>query len=142
MIGTPLLFIDNPNRNLYNSIRHNWQVCPFSKRETPKNGFSLSNKESISAVELLCKLISGNKNATLENALKEIERNAKIEFHPALFQGFRKLYAYTGDANGIRHALKDQSNLDCEDAKFMLVACSAFINYLTVKASKAGINLH
>jgi hypothetical protein len=27
-------------------------------------------------------------------------------------------------------------NVDAEDAKFMLVSCSAFINYLIVKADK------
>jgi len=33
----------------------------------------------------------------------------------------------------------DEPNLDIEDAKFMLVSCSAFVNYLVVKAQKAGI---
>ncbi len=31
--------------------------------------------------------------------------------------------------------------LSVEDAKFMLIACSAFINYLAAKAEKAGIKL-
>lgn len=35
----------------------------------------------------------------------------------------------------------ETSNLDAEDAKYMLVSCSAFINYLIVKADKAGIEL-
>jgi len=43
---------------------------------------------------------------------------------------------------GIRHALVDGSNYDSEDAKFMLISCSAFINYLVVKASKAGLVRH
>ncbi len=57
-----------------------------------------------------------------------------------LSRAFRQLYGYTSDANGIRHALLDESNLDFEDAKFMLVSCSAFINYLKGKAIKAGID--
>ena len=35
----------------------------------------------------------------------------------------------------------DEPNLDQEDAIFMLVSCSAFTNYLIVKADKAGIEL-
>lgn len=60
--------------------------------------------------------------------------------HPALKGSFEKLYGYTSDAEGIRHALLDEPNLDFEDAKFMLVSCSAFVNYLKAKAAKAGIN--
>jgi hypothetical protein len=99
-----------------------------------------SMKESISAVEALCKLIVGSPKATLEEALRQIE--TKLGFvHPALKEAFRKIYAYSGDAQGIRHAWLGESNLDVEDAKFMLIACSAFINYLVVKADKAGIQL-
>ena len=98
-----------------------------------------SIKESISAIEALCIIIDGDEKATLAKALKKIE--SKIEIHSALKIGFEKLYSYTSDADGIRHALTEEPNLDFEDAKFMVVACSAFMNYLTVKASKAGINL-
>jgi len=61
--------------------------------------------------------------------------------HPALSGAFDKLYGYTSDAQGIRHGLMEEANLALEDAKFMLVACAAFVNYLLVKADKAGINL-
>jgi hypothetical protein len=33
----------------------------------------------------------------------------------------------------------DEDKIDFEDAKFMLVSCSTFVNYLVVKSSKAGI---
>jgi len=98
-----------------------------------------SVKESISAVEAICKLITKDKKATLGQALKKIEE--KICLHPALKDAFRSLYGYTSDAEGIRHALLDEPNLSFEDAKFMLVSCSAFINYLINKASKAGIKI-
>jgi hypothetical protein len=64
-----------------------------------------------------------------------------IPMHPSLKSAFQNLYGYTSDANGIRHALLEEANLDFEDAKFMLVSCSAFVNYLVAKASKAGIGL-
>ena len=108
-----------------------------SDRKSPD--YRNSIKESISAVEAICSVITGSDKATLGDALKIINR--KIEIHPALQQSFIKLYGYTSDAEGIRHALLDEPNLDFEDAKFMLVSCSAFVNYLKVKSSKAGIKL-
>ncbi len=96
-----------------------------------------SIKESISAVEAVCKQISGNPKAKLEQALKAIQEKTRL--HPALKKAFSNLYGYTSDAQGIRHALIDESNLDFEDAKFMLVSCSAFINYLMAKGSKLNI---
>ena len=47
----------------------------------------------------------------------------------ALRNAFSSLYGYTNDAEGIRHALLEEGNLTKADAKFMLVCCSAFINY-------------
>jgi hypothetical protein len=87
----------------------------------------------------LSKIISGLPKATLGPALSAVEK--KTELHAVLKEAFQKLYGYTNDAQGIRHALMDEPTLDIEDAKFMLVSCSAFVNYLVVKAQKAGIKL-
>jgi GTPase SAR1 family protein len=114
-------------------------VSLLSDRKNPD--FSNSIKESISAVESICKLIVDDEKTTLGRALEKIERESKIELHHSLKESFKKLYSYTSDADGIRHALKEDSNLSYEDAKFMLVSCSAFTNYLIVKASKSGIEL-
>jgi hypothetical protein len=59
--------------------------------------------------------------------------------HKDLKEGFKKFYHYTSDSDGIRHGLMDEDRLSSEDAKFMIVSCSAFINYLIVKAQKVGI---
>lgn len=91
-------------------------------------------KESISAVESICNAISGKKSDGLKNALKVIK--SKMYLHPALEEGFKKLYGYTSDANGIRHSLFDAPELDLEDAIYMLVTCSAFVNYLAIKNNK------
>ena len=99
-----------------------------------------SVKESISAVEAACQLITNDKGTTLGKALNKIENNIG-SFHPALKQAFEKLYGYTSDADGIRHALLEESKLGFEDAKFMLVACSGFTNFLVSKSIKAGNNL-
>ncbi len=109
----------------------------LSDKKTPD--YRNSIKESISAVEAICKVITGKDDATLGEALKVI--SDKIEIHPALKRSLNNLYGYTSDADGIRHSLLEESDLDFEDAKFMLVSCSAFVNYLKMKASKAGIKL-
>jgi hypothetical protein len=111
----------------------------FSDRKSPDYRNSIN--ESISAVEAMCNIISGKKNKGLGSALGEIERTKKVEVHKALKGGFEKIYGWTSDANGIRHPMMEMSNVDFEDAKFMLVSCSAFINYLKEKAIKAGIGI-
>ena len=56
----------------------------------------------------------------------------KSEIHPALKTAFEKLYGYTSDANGIRHANGiGEGNSTFAEAKYMLISCSAFINYLS-----------
>jgi hypothetical protein len=112
----------------------------MSDRKAPD--YRNSIKESISAVEAICRIISNNKNATLGQALDIMEKKGKIELHKALKKAFDSLYGFTSSSEGIRHALLDEkTSLSLEDAKFMLVSCSAFINYLVSKASKVGLDL-
>lgn len=96
-----------------------------------------SIKESISALEALCQVITDENKAELGKALKMLKE--KMPIHGALEQGFIKIYGYTSDADGIRHALLDEANLDQEDALFMLISCSSFINYLITKSEKTGL---
>lgn len=107
----------------------------LSDRNNPD--YRNSIKESISAIESVVKVISGNEKDSLGVALDKIK--GKIKIHSALEKGFKMLYGYTSDSDGIRHALMDNTNCDFEDAKYMLVSSSAFINYLITKASKASI---
>jgi len=91
-------------------------------------------KESISAVEAFCKIITNRERATLGDALKVIEQ--KFTIHTALKDAFSKIYGYTSDSAGIRHSLTEKDNIVTqEDAIFMVVACSAFINYLKSKVT-------
>jgi hypothetical protein len=61
--------------------------------------------------------------------------------HGAFKSALSGLYGYTSDENGIRHAMLDEPNLTAAEATFMLVACSAFTNYLVAKAAQADIDL-
>jgi hypothetical protein len=112
-------------------------LSKISDRKNPD--YRNSIKESISAIESVAKVISNNSKDSLGGALDKIK--GKIKLHTALEKGFKQLYGYTSDSDGIRHALTEEHNCDFEDAKYMLVACSGFINYLIVKADKAGIKL-
>ncbi len=101
-----------------------------------------SIKDSIGAVESLCKKIVGDDDTTLGRALTKIQTEGTIEIHEQMKDAFKKLYGYTSDSGGIRHGLIDgEMEPDYDDAKFMLVSCSAFVNYLIMKSEKAGINL-
>lgn len=105
----------------------------FSQRPTPD--FENTIKESISAVEALCCIITNDKKATLGDALKKLERKG-LKLHKALQSAMSSLYGYTSDESGIRHGSIDFASASREDAKYMLVSCSAFVNYLIEKWEK------
>lgn len=110
-------------------------VSLYSKRKNPD--YENSIKESISAVEAMCCIITGmtGAQATLGKAIKKL-KECGIHIHPALEGAFSSLYGYTSDENGIRHGGIDFKNAPAEDAKYMLISCSAFVNYLMEKWSK------
>ena len=101
----------------------------FSDKEQPD--YRNSIKESISAVEAFCRELTGE--STLGNALKKLE-SRDIAIQSQLKEAFIKLYAYTNQPDtGIRHSLMDDDatyHPSYNEAYFMLVSCSAFINYL------------
>ena len=66
-----------------------------------------------------------------------LEKKNKINL--TLKAGFEKLYPYSNNKNGIRHALMDEEIINPEDAKFFLIACSAFTNYLIEKAKQENL---
>lgn len=109
----------------------------LSDRSNPD--YRNSIKESISAVESACQVITGSKSASLGDALKKLDKN--IEIHSALKQAFLKLYGYTSNEDGIRHAIFDKSEISFSDAKYMLVSCSAFTNYIIGKVAENNIDI-
>ena len=98
----------------------------------PNPDYRNSIKESISAVEAICRKIT--EEDTLGKALNKLEKNG-MTIPSMLKSAFVKLYAYTNDeSTGIRHALMDDSDTPgFDEAKFMVVSCCAFINYLQGK---------
>jgi hypothetical protein len=127
---------DAKNKNLVGVKTHlENSLRMLSDRKTPD--YRNSIKESISAVESISKILSSTSKNSLGSALDKIK--GKINLHPALEKGFKQIYGYTSDSDGIRHALMEESTCDFEDAKYMLVSCSAFVNYLISKGVKAEL---
>lgn len=128
---------ENPIKEVGNHFTRALELLSDRKNPDYRN----SIKESISAVETMCKRIAGNDKATLGDALSKIQKDGKVQIHKALHSAYGNLYGYTNDADGIRHSLMDETNLDIEDALFMLTSCSAFVNYLVEKVAKSGLKI-
>lgn len=87
----------------------------------------------ISAVESLVAEVTGDPKGTLGQMSNKLD--GKVAIHAALKEAFKKLYGYTSDKDGIRHKLLDADTVDFHDAKFMLVTCCPFANYVHGKRS-------
>ena len=123
--------------NSENNVRLHLQSALGLLAEKPVGDYRNSIKESISAVEAVCREMTG-KN-TLGEALNELA-NKGVEIPKVLKLAFDKLYGYTCNPDtGIRHALMvDEGTYvpSSAEAIFMMVSCSAFINYLNAKKAK------
>lgn len=100
----------------------------------PYGDYRNSIKESISAVEAYCR--EKTNEETLGKSLNKLE-SLGITIPKMLKVAFDKLYAYTNQPDtGIRQALMDDEGKytpSNEEALFMLVSCSSFLNYLNAK---------
>lgn len=132
-----LATIEEAKSTPYDSVRTHVSkaLALYADRKAPD--YENSIKESISAVEAMCCIITGltGTQATLGAAIKKLKDNG-VHIHRAMESAFSSLYGYTSDENGIRHGGIDFTNAPAEDAKYMLISCSAFVNYLMEKWSK------
>lgn len=112
---------DNVHVHIETALSH------FAKR--PEPDYRNSIKESITAVECICRTIT--KKSTLDEAIPVLKSRG-VQLNPQFEEGLKKIYYYTNDKRtGIRHALMDDTYMPTmADAKYMLVICSAFINYI------------
>jgi hypothetical protein len=95
-------------------------------------------RESIHSVESAIKDFTGDESATLSKAIKSLV--GELGVHKALTDAFDKLYAYTSDEKGIRHALVfgDNEKVGFDEAIFFLSACTAFVGFLGRKKAGKG----
>src|ERR1700730_13443590 len=90
-------------------------------------------RESIHAVESAVKDFTSDPKAVLSKALKSLVNETGI--HRTLADAFDKLYAYSSDEKGVRHALVFGGNekVGLDEAVFFLSACTAFVGFLSRK---------
>lgn len=105
----------------------------LSDREKPD--YQNSIKESITAVESLAKIIT-KKETDLASCLKVMDIDLNKQFKTSMIN----LYGWTCKEDGIRHGhTKEELKTSFEEAKYMLVNCSAFVNYLIAKNDESVI---
>jgi len=93
------------------------------------SNYQNSIKESITAVESVAKIITG-KETDLANCLKVMDIDLNKQFKTSMIN----LYGWTCKEDGIRHGhTGEELKTSFEEAKYMLVSCSAFVNYLIAK---------
>ena len=120
-----------------NNVKLHLQTALSHLAKKPMADYRNSIKESISAVEAVCRELT--EKSTLGEALSELE-NVGVVIPKVMKLGFDKLYGYTNNKEtGIRHSLMDNEGTyipSSAEASFMLVSCSAFVNYLYAKEAK------
>ena len=100
----------------------------LADRKTPD--YENSIKESISAVESIAKEITGR-----ERSLNGLTQS--LQLHLSFKEALDKLYNWTSTEGGIRHGASGKSlDLDQNTARFMLVICSSFVNYIISQNSQ------
>ena len=94
-------------------------------------------RESIHAVESVARTLDPKTSNKLALALNALEKRHSL--HPALKSAMNKLYGYTSDEEGIRHALleKGEADVGSEEAVFMFGACAVFCGYLASKGAES-----
>jgi len=118
--ATQIRFEDARGR-VEGALRH------LSDRKNPKYRNSIA--DSIHAVESIAKEITGKDDSL--NALTQ-----SLKLHPNLTNGLNELYNWTSK-DGIRHAKSGKPlSVNQDTARFMLVTCSAFVNYIVAKNPK------
>lgn len=84
-------------------------------------------REAIHAVEAQAQAVGGK--GTLGDLLRVIDKRRML--HPVFKTAVDKLYGWTSDEKGVRHAADDfETNVQTEDAILMVVLCSSFVTWL------------
>lgn len=118
----------SPQNNLAGASAHIDKALMLLSKK-PEPDYLNSVKESISAAESAAKKVAPGKNSTLAGAVESLRASRGL--HKSLSDSWKKMFGYTSDADGIRHAGTDEPvEVDFAFAKYMLVTCSAFVNYL------------
>ncbi len=105
-------------------------VALLSNRTTPD--FRNAIKESISAVESAVRVAVGDERGDIDKGLE------KLALHNQLGQAWKNMFNWTSDEDGVRHGSKGTPQVGLSEARYMVVTCSAFVNYLAVKSTEGN----
>ena len=112
-------------------------VALYSNRERPD--YANAVKESVSAVESLVKELTGKE---VRSGLRQLAKDGILPKDrdpkgkdPYLVQALDGYWGYANKTS--RHGLKSgESPPDADTARFLLVTCAAFVNYITARTDK------
>ena len=107
-------------------------VALLSNRTAPD--FRNAIKESISAVESAVRVAVGDERVDIDKGLE------KLALHNQLGQAWKNMFNWTSDEDGVRHGTKGTPQVGLSEARYMVVTCSAFVNYLAVKSTEGNAN--
>jgi hypothetical protein len=97
----------------------------FADRDNPQ--FAKSISESMLAAEAAAQQLAGLPRVPLGDAVDALRRKGQL--HGALAEGWKKLYGYSSQDGGIRHAMQPDSLEPSQElAQYFLVTASAFVN--------------
>ncbi len=108
-------------------------VSLLGRRPTPE--IRKAVEEAVLAVEAVAKLVTGVERGGLDAALEEL--TARLKLRPALKAAIGNLYGDASGKLGVRHAMLQESGVDLPEARFFVIACSAFVNLVISKSGTA-----
>lgn len=126
-IGTA--FADLEQTEFHGARTHLKKAMDYLSQGKPSD----SIRESIHAVEGVARAID-DKASTLNDALRRLVNAGELD--KPLSLALDKLYAWTSNEEGVRHALvfENVADVDDADAQFMAGACASFVSYLINRA--------
>lgn len=128
--------LDELQTTLLAGVRHHLSTAIDLLADRAKPDYANSVKESISAVEAILELITGE--GVLSKALPKLPASG-IKVHSAQVEAWKKLYGWTSDEDGVRHSAKAPPEVGQAMAKYMLVTSSAFVSLLVEEARRANV---
>ncbi len=113
----------------YSGVRRHLSLALELLSDREKPDYINSIKESISAVEGVAQHLTG-----LKKDLGACVKVMKLDIQKQFIKTLSELYSWTSREDGIRHTYTgEELKTSFEEAKYMLVTCSAFVNYMIAK---------
>lgn len=123
--------IEKAIESKYSSVSKHIKKAIELYRKRPVADYQNSIKESISAIEALARIVLNKPKGTLGDLASQ------LNIHSVFQEGIKKLYGWTSDEGGIRHSENGKElKIDEKEARYMLVQCSALVNYIISKNEK------